>query len=216
LLIFFTVFDSSAKKTEAKHIIKYNTTTVYEDRTFKTTSSFTVNAPYSVANQVMEKFIHDLDSDPYSLFDNVLKGMGDTDENGNDNNQSTSRFSADIKSCVYDSAHDYYIGKIDLIIGKSTIKDITLYGRIHKSYHNNYAVFTFELLNNPIAKKAKGIIVTKKISENSTKLELNANFQFAWFLNLFFSVKNYKDVAEWRLDKFMQNLNEEIVKKNAK
>jgi hypothetical protein len=206
---------SAKREYQSPHPLKYNTLTTYENRTFKTTSSFTVKAPYSTANKVMEKFILDLDRDPYSLFNNMLKGMGDEPASSTASNskQSSGKFSIEIKSCVFDTAHNYYIGKLDFHIGKAVIEDITLYGRITKHYHKDYAVFTFELLNNPVAKKAQGIIVVKHLGENLTKAELTAEFQFSWFLNIFFSTKNYKDVAEWRLDKFMQNFNEEILKR---
>lgn len=187
------------------------TQTVYnEENTFETVSKMKVDASFKTVDAVINKFISDLTYNPNSLFDNLLEGLGSQEE-GKD------IFLINYKECTYDKKTNLYTGVLDILMGNTCLSNIEFKARITKKIkENGQSEAIFELIDvNPILKRADGKIIAKKIG-NQIDVTLIANFKFGWLFNMFFSMKNYKNVAEWRIDKFMDNLNEEILLQEKK
>lgn len=188
-----------------------NTQTVYnEEKTFETVSKMKVDASFKTVDGVINKFIYDLTYNPTSLFDNLLEGLGSQEE-GKD------IFLINYKECTYDKKTNLYTGVLDILMGNTSLSNIEFKARITKKIkENGQSEAIFELIDvNPILKRADGKIIAKK-NGNQIDVTLIANFKFGWLFNMFFSMKNYKNVAEWRIDKFMDNLNEEILLQEKK
>ena len=196
LLIIFPLCADAAKTT-------YNDDGVYES-----VSKTRVNASLQHADSILNKFIYDLTHNPESLFDNILEGLGKQDDSGLD------IFVIEYRGYNYDAKKDIYTGTIDIMIGSMKLFGINFAGRItQKQTEDKRTEVRFELVeSNSVVKLADGKIVVTKIDDQHVEIRQTARFKFTWFFDVFFTQKTYKNVAEWRLDKFLMNLKREMEK----
>jgi hypothetical protein len=188
-----------------------HTITKYENKTYNTVSKTTMPATLNDANYVINKLIEDITNQPESLFDNILKGLGSAKESG-----AKSKFVIEYAGYTYDKESKLYTGSLNIFIGNTRISNIKFTGQITRdSISGKRSEAFFELLEiNSLAKEADGRLVVEKMDDKSIQITQTANFRFGWLLNLFFSMSNYKEVAEWRLDRLLSNIKQEVLKIN--
>ena len=182
--------------------------TTYSEKTYVTVAKTTVNASLRDADRTLDQFIDDLISDPMSLFadGNIFDGLGSKDEKEKD------MFFVAYKDSYYHPETKLYSGTLDIYMYKTKLSNINFTGKISRTFpHENVSEAHFELVdNNPFIKVAKGKIVVKQIDAQTIEIEQTAIFQFRWLFNIFFTQNNYKNIAEWRLDKLLHNLKQVI------
>ena len=188
--------------------------TTYSERTYVTVSKTTVEASLNTANTVLDKFIDDLIADPESLFleGRMLEGLGSKDD------KEKELFLIEYQGYNYDKTTGLYTGTLNIFLNKTKLSNIDFTGKITRtSPHKNVSEAFFELVdNNPIVKIAKGKIVVKQIDSQTIEIEQTATFKFSWVFNLFFTQNNYRNLAEWRLDKFLQNIKREMLREEER
>jgi hypothetical protein len=180
---------------------------VYNDnQIYETVSTIRVRASMSTVDGVINRFIHDLGHNPENLFDNLLQDIA-KHNTGND------ILSVKYKNCSYDAKKDLYTEVLDIFVGNTRLSDTEFSGRMNKKTKPNLnSESTFDMVYvNPVLKKANFRILVKKEENGIVEITFIGDFKFGWLFNLFFSMKSYQNIAEWRIDKFMQNLNREIL-----
>ena len=206
--VFFPVF--AYAQTEYVNDIQ----TIYSERTYVTVSKTTVDASLNTANTVLDKFIDDLIADPESLFleGRMLEGLGSKDD------KEKELFLIEYQGYNYNKTTGLYTGTLNIFMNKTKLSNIDFTGKITRTApHKNVSEAFFELVdNNPIVKIAKGKIVVKQIDSQTIEIEQTATFQFRWLFNLFFTQNNYRNLAEWRLDKFLENIKREMLREEER
>lgn len=194
LLIIFPICGNAAK------------TTYGDDGVFETVSKTRVNVSLQRADTLLSKFIDDLTNDPESLFDNIFEGLGRQEDGKSD------IFIIEYRGYNYDPKQDIYTGTLDILMVGIRLFGISFSGRITQKYTpDKYREVRLELVeSNSIVKLADGNIVVRKIDEQTVEIRQTAHFKFTWFFDQFFTLNNYKKVAEWRLDRFLMNLKREM------
>ncbi len=185
-----------------------NTKTIYsDDKVYTSVSKTTVNASLNTANKVLDKFIDDLIKNPKSLFNTIFEGLG-KQSSGKD------LVLIEYKDYHYDKNTGLYTGTLNVLIGSVKLMNIDFTGKItKKNISEKISEAIFELVEiNSIVKIANGSILVKKLNDQTIEITQTANVKFGWFFNMFFTLNTYKSTAEWRLDKFLQNIKREIVK----
>lgn len=208
LFLFFLCLPINATNTPC---MQTSTTYNKDEKIFKTVSNMSIKSSISSTNMVLKKFVYDLTNDPESLFDNLLLGLG---KQGNEKDI----FLIDYKSCIYDSKRDVYIGTLDVLFNGMRVSNISFEGKITKKISSNQSSeYNFELLtSNILLSYASGKIIANKKGNETVEVISVAKFKFNWFFNFFFSLQNYKNIAEWRVEKFMENMNREILAQENK
>jgi hypothetical protein len=186
-----------------------NTCTIHEDKTYTTISKFTVNAPIECADKVLAKFHKDLIEQPLTLNENMFSGLdGDGKE----------LFVIEYKSHKYDDESKLYTGIMNVLVGNKTLTNTVFSGKMMRnSILGQSSTLCFDLYQtNAVVKGLQGTIEIKKIDENTVEVSQTSVSRFAWFFDIFFGQNNYKNIVEWRIDKFMENMNREILLEKAK
>ena len=183
--------------------------TTYSERIYTTVVRTTVNASLHTANKVLDRFIDDLIADPESLFleGRILEGLGSKDE------KEKEFFYIEYQDYNYDKETGLYTGTLNFLIGKTRLSSIDFTGKITRTFpHKNVSKAHFELVaNNPLVRLANAKIIVRQIDAQTIEIEQISNIQFKWLFNVFFTQRNYRRLAEWRLDKFLENIKREIL-----
>ncbi len=69
--------------------------------------------------------------------------------------------------------------------------------------------------SNSVLKKAYGTFFVKSLAKDSIEMSVEIHVRFGWFFNIFITQKRFRNIVEWRMKGFMDNLREEAEKRYA-
>ena len=101
---------------------------------------------------------------------------------------------------------------INVLVGKSNFKSIKVSVLMYTDDKTFIEVEVHD--SNFFLKSARGTLSVRQAGSR-LQFAINSSVRFAWFFNLFISTSNYNAVAEWRIQKVLENLNEEARKRSA-
>ena len=99
--------------------------------------------------------------------------------------------------------------------GLTTYKDISLESRVLKQHlpSGEVRVDVDIFYSNAFLKKAYGTYHVVPLTDNKVLLCMNTYIKFGWFFDLFITNRRYKNLMEFRIIKFMNNMSNESEKR---
>lgn len=180
--------------------------TQYSKGTFHTYCEVLTLADMQTADAVVNDFISQFRGDPELLFEWALKGVGKQEDDEKD------AVLLVLKSTVYDPQTSVGTIKTDIVVpGLTTFKDVDIESKVTKEQLNDGSirVIVDVYYSNSLLKKAYG---TYHICPNGSEkviLKIHTYIRFGWFFDLFITQRRYRNLAEFRVDKFMDNMRKE-------
>lgn len=195
--------------------------TTHFNQTYRTQCAVDVNAPVEMADRVINQLVYDFQYDFEHLFDWAFLNLGKQQDDNRD------ALLLESRSITYNPDMEYGKIVLDVIIPKFiTIPNISIDGVIrderreqlfdslrtsdglimdsihiwsrHMYIEANKAGVIFE--------KAYGNLYIIPTAEDHSIYFMDINFRFNWFLQMFISMKTYKNTIQWRVEKYMKNL----------
>ena len=152
-----------------------------------------------MGDSLVEQFMRD----PELLYDWALKGTGQQHDGSEKDD-----IILVLKSCDYNPKAHRNIMTFDAIVpGFRTIHDIRIESVvINEKKGNENRVITVDMHTSLVLKHAHGVLTIKEINPVTSLITMDVDIKFGWFFNLFITQKKYKSLAEFRLEKFVENL----------
>lgn len=184
--------------------IANNVTTNYSKGTYHTSKSAVADADFNSCSRIIDDFIFQLQTNPEQLFTWAFKGLGQTHkDDGSD----------DIVMTINNVSYDADSAKSVLNVNLAMSNGLVLRNRELKSYVNdkNYGdslrVIAVDFYySGSLLKKADGTFRLLALNDRQTEIDLDINIRFGWFFNIFITQRRYRNVMEWRIDKFVENI----------
>lgn len=179
--------------------------TVFQDGQFKTQYKIKVKASNLIASEVANDLIKDFHNYPNNLFKWALKDLGLQEKKKND-------VIFILKSSITDSKTGITHGTFDIIVPYfTTFNNVKVNAIVSRTNYNNgqMKVNANIIYSSLLLKNALGVVTI--IPENKIELLFitNVSIKFGWFFNIFITKKRYKNIVEWRIKKFTENLKNE-------
>ena len=181
-----------------------STFSVYRNGKFESFCKIKVNASDSIAIAVIKDFNLQLQTEFDNLFDWAFKGLklqGEQDGLMSFKYKSgTFNKNTQVLRCVGDVIVPYSLTLPDLIIDCRLSKP---------KFTNSQNIFYVNLIrSNTFLKTLNGSFKIEYKNKECYYI-LDMQVSFGWFFDLFITEYTYKEIAEWRLKKFITNLKEE-------
>ncbi len=182
-------------------------TSAYYNRAFHTEKAVVVDASQDSVNIVLDRFCYELQTNPDLLFEWVFKGTGTQGDATKDALQLI------YKETGYEPEDRHGLLVVDVATnGKVRYKNILLETWSRDSIDTALDSVQSEILHLDMMVSAALIdsaymnFHVTPITEQRTEIAFDFHIRFGWFFNIFITKKVYREVIEWRLDAFMENL----------
>ena len=177
--------------------------TTYTNSTYHTRCEEPVSAPASVANSIVDTLVYQFQTDPERLFDWAFVGttlQGDKDKDA---------FQLVWKENTYVPEENSSRLLFDVVVpGFTTFRDLTLETTLTDTFDtrgNRHARLDLHYSGNMLRVFNLTFSVLP-VTHDSCTLILDGEVKFGWFFNMFISRKVYRNVIEWRLQRFLLNV----------
>ncbi len=193
--------------------------TTYSHSTFVTQSYVDVARPIEDANPYIDSLVYDFQTNPDRLFSWAFKGTGKQDEPElsdvdvilkQENSKNTILLNLQKLEYFPDRKYSKMIFNID-VNDKPRFKNVEV---------ETYVTDTMAGFNRNLRLDFKyGGSLVKIIycnlhvmpqSPTRCRLEVDTHIKFGWFFNIFITKRMYRNVLEWRVERFMENMKEII------
>jgi len=185
--------------------------TRYNKGVFNSYCQLSTSANDSVANAVVNQFVHQMCYDIKGLFKWGLKGMSLK-------NEKDELLVFDFKRTVYSKQTGILKGIGDVIVpGVTTINDVSVDSKLTiRTYTSGKREVKLDLAkSNLFIKSMSGSFYFVPKGDNKTGyFQIRTNISFSWFFDVFITQKRYQSIMEWRLRQVMLNLREEAEKRS--
>ncbi len=176
--------------------------TTYAQRTYHTEKIFSIEASADSVNQVIDRFVYELQTNPDLLFTWVFAGTGSQGDTVKDAMQLVfheARY-------VPEEKHGYL--NIDIKTnGKVRFRDMVLETWVTDSMNGVTRDVPIKLaVSSRLLDAASFNFHVTPITDTNTRVSFDSHIKFGWFFNLFISRRLYRNVIEWRFDTFLDNL----------
>lgn len=179
--------------------------TTYSSGVFHTNCEVSVNASANRADQVIDLLIRDLQTNPQHLSEWAFLNVGE-DEDADKN-----AFYLVWKDAEYDPSRNYSKIIMDILVhGKPMFRDAYFESYVTDSVRSNGQrdVHVDVNYSGSILKSAYGNFHIRPLTPTTSLLSIDTHVRFGWFFNIFITRKVYRDVVDWRVEQFMNNLKE--------
>lgn len=183
---------------------------------FVTDCSVEIKAPVDEANPYVDRLMYELQTNPDLLFSWAFKGTGkQAEEIPQDRSQKAQENSKDaillnLQSIEFDSVNrvSHMVYNID-VGGVPKFKNINVETQVLDSMvgFNRHMRLNIKY-DGPLVKKVYCNFRVMPQSPSTCRLEVTTYLKFGWFFSIFVSKKMYKNVLEWRIERFMNNMKE--------
>lgn len=200
LLLFVCSFVSNAA------ILTDSLKTQYSKGTFHTYCEVLTYADMHTADAVVDDFISQFRGDPELLFEWALKGVGKQDDDEKD------AILLVLKSTVFNPETSVGSIKTDIVVpGFTTFREVDIESKVTKEQKEDGSIVVVVdvYYSNSFLKKAYGTYHICPIGPDRVKLQIHTYIRFGWFFDLFITQRKYRNLAEFRVDKFMDNMRKE-------
>ncbi len=186
--------------------------TIYKNGEFVSYCQVWVNASDSISNAVSVDFNSQMESDFKSLFSWALKGLRLQGEKGG-------LILFKYKSSSFNKDTRTIRGISDVIVPSiMTVPNVIIDSKITKQRKpDGREVFYINLVySNTFLKTMTGKFQIRPVKNKGCWYILETRSSFGWFFDLFITQAKYKEIAEWRLRRFVLNLKEEAERRAKK
>ncbi len=173
--------------------------------------SVDANAPMAVGDSVVEDLVDQITSDYEQLFTWAFKGLG---QQGEDDERD--EVVLIVKQSTFDKMSGLCHMVVDIDVPHVTkFSDVPINSRVlqTKLADGTTRVDVDIYYSNAVLKKAYGTFFVKKLAENRIEMSVEIHVRFGWFFNIFITQRRFRNIVEWRMQGFMNNLREEAEKR---
>ncbi len=181
--------------------------TTYKKGLFTTYCTVEVSADKPTANDVIDDLISQFQGDPERLFDWAFKGLGQQ-KDGSEKDAVILVWNA----TSYDPQTGISILNVDAVVpGFTVFRDIELKSKVEdRELPNGWRRIRVDMFySGSLLKESYGVFYVKQLAPDKMLYTIEINIRFGWFFNIFITQRRYKALAEFRVEKFMQNLRDE-------
>ncbi|MDO4190399.1 MAG: hypothetical protein Q4D14_01755 [Bacteroidales bacterium] len=179
--------------------------TNYSKGTYHTCAVRYVDAQMAPTDSLVDLLIYQFRNDIEPIFDWAFKGLGNSqsDKERREVQLYFRRFAFDEKTSVGTFWADI------VVPGVKTFKDVEVKSRILKNVvPDKQITTTMEIFySNSILKDAHGTLRIVKV-DNQLAVRIDTFVTFGWFFNIFITQRRYRNLLEWRVAGFVDNLSE--------
>ena len=180
--------------------------TTYVKSTYITEAEVSVDATQEEITPIIDRMIYEFQTNPELLFDWAFKGTGQQNDAQAD---AIVLALADVEY-VPEEKKSRMVLNID-VDGKPKFKNIRVESQVTDSLEADTLLTRLDIHYYGMLFKTIYLnFRVKPIDQNHNILVMDTHLQFGWFFNIFVSRKVYRQVAEWRIDRFMNNVKEMI------
>ena len=176
--------------------------TTLKDGMFHTEYETEVAASSQECNMVIDSMIYYLQTDPEKLSENFFGGLGkQSDSNKN-------AFYLIWKQAEYKPEQKYGKLILDVLVnGVPFLKDVVVESVVTDSITDNQRDIRVDIhYAGTLLKEAYGTFHVVPTGENTAKIGMDVHVKFGWFFRIFISRKVYSETIDWRLVRFVTNL----------
>lgn len=184
--------------------------TAHKKGVFHTYCQVATHSDITTAEEVVDDFISEFRGDPLLLFEWALKGVGQQNDADKD------AIILHLNETTFNPETSIGVIKTDIEVpGLTTYKDISLESRVLKQHlpSGEVRVDVDIFYSNAFLKKAYGTYHVVPLTDNKVLLCMNTYIKFGWFFDLFITKHRYKNLMEFRIIKFMNNMSNECEKR---
>lgn len=170
-------------------------------------------APMAVGDSVVEDLVDQITSDYERLFTWAFKGLG---QQGEDDVRD------EVVLIVKESTFDRMSGLCRMVVDidvphVTAFRDVPIDSKVlqTKLDDGSTRVDVDIFYSNAVLKKAYGTFFVKSLAEDSIEMSVEIHVRFGWFFNIFITRRRFRNIVEWRMKGFMDNLREEAEKRYA-
>ena len=181
--------------------------TYYQQGEFISYCSVVTEVPLKVADSVVDDLISQFRGDPELLFEWAFKDLGKQpgDKSKND-------VLIKLKLATFDKMTGKSLLLTDVIVSDyTTYENVAIESKVTKTKMNSgkTRVFVDIFYSNALLKKAYGTFFVVPLDENRVMMSVQIHVRFGWFFNIFITQKRYRNLVEWRMKGFMNNMRNE-------
>ena len=182
--------------------ILFSVLTTLSDGMFHTSYETNVEANFEACNAVVDDMIYCLQTDPELLSEKYFVGIGmqgDAKKNV---------FYLEWKESSYVPERQYSRLLLDVLVNeKPFLKDVVIEAFVADSLSGNRRDIRVDIhYAGMLIKEAYGSFHVQPTSENTALIGMDVHIKFGWFFRIFISRKVYSETIDWRLARFVQNL----------
>ena len=182
--------------------ILFSVLTTLSNGMFHTTYETEVMATADSCNAVVDDMIYCLQTNPELLSEKYFAGLGmqdDTDKNA---------FYLEWKESLYLPEQQYSRLLLDVLVNeKPFLRDVVIEAYVTDSLAGERRDIRVDIrYAGTLIKEAYGSFHVQPTSENTSKIGMDVHVKFGWFFRIFISRKVYSETIDWRLVRFVQNL----------
>lgn len=182
--------------------ILFSILTTLSDGIFHTQYETEVDTCAEACNVVIDSMIYYLQTDPEMLSEQFFAGLGkqeDTKKNA---------FYLIWKESGYVPEKQYSRLLLDVLVNeKPFLKDVVIEAMVADSLSGDRRDIRVDIrYAGRLLKEAYGTFHVQPIGENTAMIGVDVHVKFGWFFRMFISRKVYSDTIDWRLVRFVQNL----------
>lgn len=181
--------------------------TYYQQGEFISYCSVVTDVPLKVADSVVDDLISQFRGDPELLFEWAFKDLGKQP-----GDKSKNEVLIKLKLATFDKMTGKSLLLTDVIVSEyTTYENVAIESKVTKTKMNSgkTRVFVDIFYSNALLKKAYGTFFVVPLDENRVMMSVQIHVRFGWFFNIFITQKRYRNLVEWRMKGFMNNMRKE-------
>ena len=182
--------------------ILFSVLTTLSDGMFHTQYETEVGTSAEACNVVIDSMIYYLQTDPEKLSEQFFAGLGkqeDTNKNA---------FYLIWKESEYLPEKQYSKLVLDVLVNeKPFLKNVVIESQVTDSMQGTQRDIRVDIhYAGTLLKEAYGTFHVIPTGENTAKIGMDVHVKFGWFFRIFISRKVYSETIDWRLVRFVTNL----------
>ena len=176
--------------------------TSLKDGMFHTAYETDVQACAEACNTVVDDMIYCLQTDPELLSEKYFAGLGmqkDTKKNS---------FYLHWKESTYVPEQQYSRLVLDILVNeKSFLKDVVVEAFVADSMSGERRDIRVDIrYAGNLIKEAYGSFHVEPTGDQTARIGMDVHLRFGWFFRMFITRKVYSETIDWRLMRFVQNI----------
>ena len=183
--------------------ILYSVLTTLSDGMFHTQYETEVSASAEVCNLVIDSMIYYLQTDPAKLSEQFFAGLGKQED------AKKNAFYLIWKASEYLPEKQYSKLVLDVLVNERPfLSDVVIESQVTDSMRGAQRDIRVDIhYAGTLIKEAYGTFHVLPTGEKNAKIGMEVHVKFGWFFRIFISRKVYSDTIDWRLVRFVTNLN---------
>lgn len=182
--------------------ILFSLLTTMTNGMFHTSYEVSVSASADTCNLVVDSMIYYLQTDPELLSEHFFSGLGKQSESGKN------AFYLEWKESTYNPEQQYSRLLLDVLVNeKPFLKNVVIESMVTDTMAGAQRDIRVDIhYAGSLLKEAYGTFHVSPMDECTAKIGMDVHVKFGWFFRIFITRKVYSETIDWRLARFVQNL----------